>query len=178
MIQPLGASWPCLGPLRRSRLKRLSLAMFLAALVYLFWPYVALWGLSRAVDDPDPAVLADHIDLEAVRDEIRRKLNKDSHSAIGTLSDPFIQWLEQGIRQLGTGALDELVTQEWVRERLTVGSAPDQGLLSRVSYAFFDAPACFAVSLGAPGRGGLGQPQVHLRMHLEGFRWAVSAVYY
>ena len=178
MIKRLSVSWPRLGPTRRTRLMRLAPVLTLVALAYLLWPYVALWGLSRAAADPDPAVLADHIDLTAVRDEIRRKLNKDSHSAIGTLSDPFIQWLEQGIRRLGTGALDELVTQEWVRERLTVGSAPGQGLLGRVSYAFFDAPAGFAVSLGAMGSDTQRQTQVHLRMSLDGFRWVVSAVYY
>jgi len=149
--------------------------LILASLVYLAWPYLALWGLSRAVADADagPDVLAARIDLAAVRGELRKKLNKDSPSTIGKLSDPFILWLERGIRRLGTGALDELVTLDWVRERLTANSPPGQGFLPQVSYAFFDSPAGFAVRLGTPD-----QTPVRFRMALQGFQWRVTAVYY
>jgi hypothetical protein len=156
-----------------TKLKRLGLALLLAGLVYLAWPYLALWGLSRAVASPDPEALSNRVDLAAVRGEIRRKLNKDSPSAIGRVSDPFIQWLERGIQRLGTGALDELVTLDWVRELLNGQSQPGQGFLPRVSYAFFDAPGGFAVRLDAPDR-----PPLHFRMTLDGVRWMVTAVYY
>jgi len=155
------------------RLKRWTLALGLLALVYLAWPYLALWRLSQAAADPDPQALAARVDLEAVRGELRRKLNKDSPSAIGTLSDPFLSWLDQGIQRLGTGALEELVTLAWVRGRLGAHAAPGQGFLPQVAYAFFDAPGGFAVRLG-PARPG----QVHLRMDLQGYRWVVTAVYY
>jgi hypothetical protein len=160
-------------PQRHPRLTRWGLALILAGLVYLAWPYLALWDLSRAVAEADPAVLAARIDLAAVRGELRKKLNKDSPSTIGKLSDPFILWLERGIRRLGTGALDQLVTVDWVRERLTAHSAPGQGFLPQVSYAFFDSLAGFEVRLGAPG-----QAPVRFRMALQGFQWRVSAVYY
>jgi len=160
-------------PSRHTRLKRWGFALILASLVYLAWPYLALWDLSRAVADAGPDVLAARIDLAAVRGELRNKLNKDSSSTLGKLSDPFILWLERGIRRLGTGALDELVTVDWVRERLTANSPPGQGFLPQVSYAFFDSPAGFAVRLGAPG-----QAPVHFRMALQGFQWRVTAVYY
>jgi hypothetical protein len=39
----------------------------LAALLYLAWPYLALWDLSLAVANPDPEVLAAHVDLAAIR---------------------------------------------------------------------------------------------------------------
>jgi hypothetical protein len=160
-------------PRRHPRLIRWGLALILASLVYLAWPYLALWDLSRAVTDAGPDVVAAHIDLAAVRGELRRKLNKDSPSTIGKLSDSFILWLERGIRRLGTGALDELVTLDWVRERLTANSPPGQGFLPQVSYAFFDSPAGFAVRLGTPD-----QTPVHFRMTLQGFQWRVTAVYY
>jgi len=156
-----------------ARLRRWAAGVLLAALAYLAWPYVALWDLSLAVADPDPQALAARVDLAAVRDEIRHKLNKDATSAIGKLSDPFIRWLEQGIRRLGTNALDELVTLDWVRERLSGASAAGQGLLSQMSYAFFDSVRGFKVRLGPPG-----QAQVHLRMTLQGLRWRITAVYY
>jgi hypothetical protein len=158
---------------RHGGLVRWGLALILAGLLYLAWPYLALWDLSRAVADADPAILAAHIDIAAVRGEIRKKLNKDSPSRIGKLSDPFILWLDRGIRSLGIGALDELVTVDWVRERLVVNSTPGQGFLPQVSYAFFDSPAGFEVRLGAPG-----QAPVRLRMTLQGFQWRITAVYY
>ncbi len=160
-------------PARHAALERWGFAFILACVVGLAWPYLALWDLSRAVADPDPKVLAARIDLETVRAEIGRKLNKDSPSVIGKLSDPFIQWLEGGIRRLGTGALDELVTLDWVRGRLTANSPPGQGFLPQVSYAFFDSPNGFEVRLGAPG-----QAPVHFRMALQGLRWQITAVYY
>jgi hypothetical protein len=158
-----GPAWP----------KRWAVALSLAGCLYLAWPYVDLWGLSQAVADPDPAALASRIDLKAVRSEIRQKLNKDSPSAIGRFSDSFIQWLDHGIQRLGTGALDELVTLDWVRERLSDGAAPGQGFLPRVVYAFFDSPRGFAVSLST-GR----QAPVHFRMTLQGSQWRVTALYY
>lgn len=160
-------------PAAHAGLERWGLALILPCLVYLAWPYVALWELSRAVADPHPEVLAERVDIEAVRGEIRKKLNKDSPSAIGKLSDPFILWLEGGIRRLGTGALDDLVTLDWVRERLTANSPPGKGFLPQVAYAFFDSPGGYEVRLGAPG-----QAPVHFRMALQGFRWRVTAVYY
>jgi hypothetical protein len=160
-------------PRARTRLIRWGATLIVACLVYLAWPYAALWDLSRAVAAADPQALAARIDVAAVRDEIRKKLNKDAPSTIGKLSDPFILWLERGIRRLGTGALDELVTLDWVRERLSADAPAGQGLLRQVSYAFFDSPAGFRVRLGAPG-----QAQVHFRMALEGLQWRVTAVYY
>jgi hypothetical protein len=158
-----GPAWP----------KRWAVAVSLAGCLYLAWPYLDLWGLSRAVADPDPAALASRIDLAAVRSEIRQKLNKDSRSDIGQFSDPFIQWLDHGIQRLGTRALDELVTLDWVRERLSDGARPGEGFLPRVAHAFFDSPRGFAVSLSTPG-----QAQVHFRMTLQGVRWQVTALYY
>jgi hypothetical protein len=178
MTLALGSARPRLRPTRGTRLKRTVLILTVAALGYLLWPYLALWGLSHAVADADPANLANRINLAAVRDEIRRKLNKDAQSDIDTLSDPFLQWLGSGIHRLGTRALDEMITQAWVQERLGVGAPHGQTLLSRVTYAFFDAPFGFAVRLGPGGAEAADQTQVHLRMTLEGFRWVVTAVYY
>jgi hypothetical protein len=178
MSPTLGNTRPHLGPPRRTRLKRLGLLLGLVVLAYLVWPYLALWSLSRALADPDPAALASHVDLPAVRDELRRKLNKDAQSNIGTLSDPFLKWLAHGIHRLGAAALDELVTLAWVKERLEDGAPPGETLLSRVTYAFFDAPGGFTVALGAGGTGAAERTLVHVRMTLQDLRWIVTAVYY
>lgn len=142
-------------------------------LAYLAWPYVSLWRLSAALSDPDSSALAPLVDLDAVRGEIHRKLNKTASSAIGKVSDPFIVWLERGIQRLGTGALEQLVTLAWVQERLGANSPPGQGFLGQVSYAFFDSPGGLAVRIGGPG-----QTPVHLRLGLEGYEWKLVAVYY
>ena len=145
----------------------------LALLGFLAWPYTSLWRLSAAASHPDPGVLAPMVDLDAIRGEIRRKLNKTTSSAIGKVSDPFIQWLERGILQLGTGALEQLVTLAWVQERLGANSPPGQGFLGEVGYAFFDSAGGFAVRIGGPG-----QAPVHLRLGLQGFDWKLVALYY
>ena len=149
------------------------LAPVLGLLAYLALPYVSLWRLSIAASNPAPSFLAPLVDLDAIRGEIRRKLNKTASSAIGKVSDPFIQWLERGILQLGTAALDQLVTLAWVHERLGANSPPGQGFLGQVEYAFFDSAAGFAVRIG-----GSGQAPVYLRLGLEGYEWKLVAVYY
>jgi hypothetical protein len=163
--------------LQRSRVGRPRpwwlLVPVLGLLAYLAWPYVSLWRLSIAASHQDASPLAPLVDLDAVRGEIRRKLNKTASSAIGKVSDPFIQWLEPGIQRLGTGALDQLVTLAWVQERLGANSPPRQGFLGQVSYAFFDSPGGFAVRIGGPG-----QAPVYLRLGLEGYDWKLVAVYY
>lgn len=144
-------------------------------LVYLASPYVALWRLNQAVRADDPAALAVLVDLEAMRHEITRKLNKDAQSTLGTLSDGFIGWLEGGIQSLGSDAVDRLVTLDWVRQRLlahTPGSARD-GFLGEIDHAFFDAPASFRLHIGPPGAG-----QVQARLALRGFGWRISALWY
>lgn len=163
--------------LQRSRVRRgrprWLLLPVLALLGLLAWPYVSLWRLSAVATDPDADALAPLVDLEAIRSEIRRKLNKTASSAIGKVSDPFIQWLERGILQLGTGALDQIVTLAWVQERLGANSPPGEGFLPQVEYAFFDSAGGFAVRIGGPG-----QTPVHLRLGLQGLEWKLVALYY
>jgi hypothetical protein len=160
---------------RAARALRLALLCALALLLaYLVSPYAALWRLDRAVRDHDPAALAARVHLQAVRSEIKKKLNKDTDSTIGTLSDPFIQWLEEGIRATGSDAVDRLVTLDWVVQRL-LAHADDarDGFLGEISYAFFDAPDGFRVRIGSEP-----ENQVHLRLQLSGRHWRLSALYY
>jgi hypothetical protein len=143
-------------------------------LAFLLWPYVVLWRVDQAASQADPAALAPFVDLPAVRSAIMRKLNKDADSAIGPLSDPFIRWLEAGIAADGSDAIEHLVTLDWVRGRLLANSAGHQdGFLSDVSYAFFDAPNGFRVRIGPA----TGYP-TRVRLRLRDLHWRVTAVYY
>jgi hypothetical protein len=158
---------------RRIPFRRLLIPV-LMLLAFLIWPYVTLWRLDRALalDHPDAlAALAALVDLEAVRDEIRRKLNKEAPSAIGPVSDDFIDWLEQGIRRDGSAAIDQQVTLEWVRERLLSQSPPGKGLAGALSRAFFDDPLHFSLRIGAPSG-----PLVQVRLSLQGTGWRVTAL--
>ncbi|MBS1202053.1 MAG: hypothetical protein H6R22_562 [Chromatiaceae bacterium] len=76
---------------RRLRLGRVLVPILVLA-AYLLWPYLTLWQLDRALIADDRETLAGLVDLSAVRGEIRDKLNKESESAIGTMSDGFIDW--------------------------------------------------------------------------------------
>ncbi len=158
---------------RRTRARRLLIPLLVLALAYIAWPYVTIWRLDRALAAGGPASLTGLVDLDAVRGEIRRKINKDSTSAIDRISDGFIDWLAQGIRSDGTDALDRLVTLEWVQDRLLSKSTPSGGLLPAVSRALFDAPLDFSIRLGTPGA----EP-VFVRMRLGQLGWRVTALYY
>jgi hypothetical protein len=156
----------------------LSLALFVASallLVLMALPYITLWQLDQAVRSADSSTLADLVDLDAVRSEIKKKLNKDEASAIGELSDPFIQWLQEGIQTMGGGAVERLVTLSWVRAQLLDHTAGDggEGFVRQVSYAFFHASGGFAVRIGSAG-----DRPTHLFLKRSGLNWRVSAVYY
>ncbi|MCG6897313.1 MAG: DUF2939 domain-containing protein, partial [Thiocapsa sp.] len=161
--QLLAGRWP-------RRLPGRSLVVLLiVTVVYGLWPYVTLWCLNQAVIENDQAAIVALVDVDAIRTEIARALNKEQSSAIDDLSDPFITWLERGLRRHGTTMLDELVTLDWVRERLLVQAVPGQGFVPAVSYAFFRGPWDFRVRIGEEDT----QP-VALRLTYVGFGWRVT----
>lgn len=147
----------------------------LLPLLFVAGPYVTLWRMDQAVGKGDMTALTDFVDLEDVRAEIKKKLNKEADSSIGELSDAFIRWLEEGIGEMGNQAVERLVTMAWVKERLleNSGGEVDRGFLGQISYAFFEAPDRFVVRLGAEGN-----TPVRLQLTRSGLHWRVSAVYY
>jgi hypothetical protein len=160
---------------RFPRVLRYTLAFGTSALLcLLLWPYLVLWEINRATTQEDPAALAPFVDLPAARRAITEKLNKNADSAIGPLSDPFIRWLEAGITADGNDAIAHLVTLRWVRERLLIDATRhEDGFLSDVTYAFFDAPDGFRVRIGRTA-----ENPTQLRLRLRNFRWQVAAIYY
>lgn len=163
---------------RRRAAPVLGLALFAVTallLAFMAGPYVTLWRLDRAVRSYESSALADLVDLDAVRGEIKKRLNKDADSTIGELSDPFIRWLQEGIHVTGGDAVDRLVTLSWVRARLLDHTAADggNGFMGQITYAFFDAPDGFAVRIGPAT-----DTPVHLFLSRSDFSWRISAVYY
>jgi hypothetical protein len=157
-------------------MKKLAVAAFLVlSLAYLVWPYAILQQLNGVLLADDRPALGQLVDIEAVRREITRKLNRDAQSAVGEVSNAFVDWLQEGIRRLGSSAVERLVTLEWVRSQLLgkCAAGSGEGFLPQVSYAFFDAYDRFFVRLGDPG-----QRPLYLQLRLDGLDWRVIAVYY
>lgn len=153
--------------------KRLLLAALALVALYGLWPYGMLWSLNRALIQNDRETLALLVDLDAIRDELTRRLNKEQVSAIETLSDEFIAWLATGIRQHGVTALEARVTLDWVCEQLTARSATGHGLPPMLSYGCFEGPFRFRVRLGQRHANPLA-----MRLRLSATGWRVATLYY
>lgn len=158
---------------RRLPVKPLLASLIVLLLLYGLSPFVTLWSLNRALIRDDQAALATLVDLDAIRDEIGRRLNKDRDSAIDALSDPFIHWLEAGIRQHGARALDTLVTFDWVRAQMRPQLTVGQDLRAMLSRGFFVGPRDFRLHLGLPDA-----PPVMARLHLGASGWRLNMLYY
>lgn len=159
-----------------SALRVLTLVSLLALLVllaFLVWPYLSVWRLNQAALSADPADLSEMVDLSSIRLAIKQKLDKDVQTPLGDFSDGFVQWLERGFRTEGQGAVDRLVTIDWVRDRLLEQSMPGEGFLPRISYAFFDEPTAFRLRLGAAD-----QRPIQVRLQPAGLFWQVTALYH
>lgn len=154
-------------------MKTLFALLLLCASAFVAWPYYHVWQLEQAVASDDRAVMAQLVDLISVREQIKRRLNKEVHSSVGDVSNAFVDWLQDGIRRMGASAVDNLVTLEWVREQLLAKSPPASvGFIDQISYAFFDGPDSFLLRIGE-----LDADPVHVRLSLQGPSWRVTAVY-
>jgi len=151
-------------------------AILILALTILYgaWPYVTLWRLELAAARDDRVTLVALVDLEAVRDEIARRLDKDRVSAIGAVSESFIEWLESGLRRYGAEALQRLVTLDWVGEQFNrIPRRHSPGLRISIPEIFFDAPDDVRVRIErAPIA-----PPLYLRLQLQGHDWRVTMIH-
>ncbi|MGQ9660078.1 MAG: DUF2939 domain-containing protein [Thermochromatium sp.] len=151
-----------------------AILILVLTLGYGVWPYGTLWRLERAVLADDQATIAALVDLDAVRTEIARRLDKDQVSLITAVSDAFIDWLEDGIRHHGVQVLQRLVTLDWVREQfLLIPTLQGPGLWASISEIFFSAPDDLRVRIE---RAPLAPP-LYLRLQLQGLAWRVTLIY-
>lgn len=150
-----------------------SLLLILVA-AFLIWPYTAIYRIDRALEQHHRQALDEMIDIRSVREQIKRKLNKNLESSIGTVSNGFIDWLQGGIQRLGADAIDSMVNTEWVADQLRSHNPnpTEGGFLNQLSYAFFDGPDRLLLRIG-----GLDDSPVHAHLKLEGTQWRITAVY-
>lgn len=151
--------------------------------LYLMSPYFALWRLDRTAVNGPTSALSALVEIEAVRDQIRRRLNKEQDSRIGEVSGPFIDWIQRAIRGNRTDALDAIVTLAWLRNLLLTHAQTSEGFWPAIRFAFFDNPIRFRVRIGARSQGpgssdAESRPQVHLILERRLLGWRVTAAYY
>ncbi len=155
-------------------MKALASLLFLFILAFLAWPYTAVYRLDQALAQHHRQTLAEMIDIDSVREQIKRKLNKNLDSSIGNVSNRFIDWLQDGIQKLGSDAIDEMVNTDWVAAQLRSHNPnpSEGGFFGQLSYAFFDGPDRLLLRIGD-----LDDNPVHAHLKLEGTQWRITAVY-
>lgn len=161
------------GRRRPHSLLPILIPLLLAVLAWVAWPYVTLWRLDRALVRRDDAAFARLVDLDSLRSELRRGLDKNEHETLGPRSDRFADWLAATLRRGGPEALERAVTLDWVREQMLSESPPGAGLGPALTWAFFRGPFGFIVRLGNPA-----EDPVLFRLHFTGTGWRVSALAY
>jgi hypothetical protein len=190
MVAPVPA--PLRNPLPRRRLptlpempglRWLGVGLLIGVSLYLTSPYLSLWRLDQTAVNGPTAALESLVDLDAIREQIRRRLNKDQESAIGEVSDTFIDWVQQNIRRNGEDAFSQAVSLAWVRQRLLAHGDGQQGFWHAMSYAFFETPTRFRVRIGAQAQDDAskdadGPPAVNLLLERGWLRWRLSAISY
>ncbi|MBK5941660.1 DUF2939 domain-containing protein [Halochromatium roseum] len=181
---------PVQEPLTRSRFQRLPagarwalLALLITSCLYLLSPYITLWRLNFITVNGPTSALSSVVDIDAVHEQIQRRLNKERDSAIGEVSDAFIDWIQEAIRRDGTNALANTVTLGWLRQLLLTHDEDGDGFRPAIRYAFYSSPIRFEVQIGdqtpSPASTDVPQPTpVHLRLGRTWLGWRVIAAYY
>ncbi|MBK1621347.1 hypothetical protein CKO42_23620 [Lamprobacter modestohalophilus] len=176
--------------LTRGRLQRLPLgarwallALLITSCLYLVSPYITLWRLNFITVNGPTSALSSVVNIEAVHEQIQRRLNKEHDSAIGEVSDAFIDWIQEAIRRDGADALSHTVTLSWLRQLLLTHAEGGDGFRPAIHYAFYTSPTGFRVQIGdqTPSPEGTQEPQttpVHLRLGRTWLGWRVIAAYY
>ena len=148
--------------------------LLILIVAFLIWPYTAIYRIDKALAQHHRQAFDEMVDIQSVRDQIKRKLNKNLESSIGTVSNGFIDWLQGGIQHLGADAIDKMVDNAWVADQLrSHNTDPNEGgFIDHLSYAFFDGPDRLLLRIG-----GLDDNPVHAHLKLEGTQWRITAVY-
>jgi hypothetical protein len=147
--------------------------MFAAALI---WPYYTLYRLDSALSANHLPTLQKMVDLAAVQAAHKHALSQTlpHHFGAQDNDNPLVGLLRQGLGATGNMAVDYRIDLDWVRVSLysVEGQHAAPGLLSALSFAFFESPTRFLVRLG-----NLGEHPVHFYLTLQDWNWRVTAIY-
>ncbi len=143
---------------------------------YVAYPYVTLYRLGSAIQGADAATLESLVDWPAVREGIKEDVcdlvvDTPGPKTGGELP-PFGASFMRGI---AANAIDQAVTPQALLAASTLpASRPaPRGADVHVSWAFFDSPTTFMVSLQAQGQ----SEPVKLEMDLKDGEWRVQRVW-
>jgi Protein of unknown function (DUF2939) len=153
--------------------------MLSVGVAYVAFPYVTLYRLGSAIRGGDAATLESLVDWPAVREGIKEDvcdLGADEPAPHGNAGlPPFGASFVHGIE---SGAIDHAVTpQALLAATATLPSSPPprprRGAEVRVTWAFFDGPTTFLVSLQPPNQ----TEPIKLELDLRHGEWRVQRVW-
>jgi hypothetical protein len=155
-------------------MKLLLYAFVLFLLGFLAWPFTVIYRLDQALQVNDREAIEQLVDIESIQQQIKRKMNKEVESSIGDVSNSFVEWLQNGIQELGNDAIEHMVTTDWVIAELRSHNADPRrgGFMEQLSYAFFDGPDSLLLRIGE-----LDANPVHARLTLGDLEWRITAIY-
>ena len=149
-------------------MKYLFAVLILVLATFVSWPYAYLYRIDKALHEGDRDTLSRLVDLEAVRAEIKRNIDRDVDTALGKDTGSVLGWLKEKVSELGEHAIEEIIDLAWISRTLT----EDGRFRQQVSFAFFESWDVFLIRLGE-----LGREPVHIRMTLTRGNWRITAIY-
>jgi len=156
----------------------LTYLLLIALLGYGLWPFYTVFRLDSALTLSDPKAIAPYVDLPAIQQNYKQRLQSTLHAFVPrTDSDSgrVLGWLSQNLTRLGDGALQQAITDEWVRNALreAAARATDERpayFLAAIDFAFFESWDRFVIRLGKLGG------ETHVVLGLTGPIWQVTDV--
>jgi len=152
--------------------------LFAALLVFLAWPYYRIYQIDDVLGLDNPEALAPLVDLAAVRASIVQRLDARIQATTGRSAEgSVLDWVQDNLRELGSGAADQMIDLEWVRENLRQATRqaiaePPYYLIKAIDFAFFDGFDSFLIRLGP-----IDQNPTHVRMQLRDGNWWITGIY-
>ncbi|MBK1722459.1 DUF2939 domain-containing protein [Thiocystis violacea] len=156
------------------------LAFLISFIVILYgvWPYYGLYRLDQALSEPDAAAIAPFVDLPAIQAHYQQRLGAGVAQIIPE-SDrgkvPMLDWLADGLRQLGDKALTQVISIDLVRGILREAAVRSTDkrpayFLAGIDYAFFTSWNGFEVRLGES------PDATRVLMRRDGLDWRITDI--
>jgi hypothetical protein len=151
--------------------------VLVVAIAYVAYPYLTLYRLGSAIEGADAASLESLVDWPAVREGIKEDIcDLVADNPAPQVAGALPQFGASFMRGIASNAIDQAVTPEALLAATspvpTKKPAP-RGADVHVTWAFFDSPTTFMVSLQAQGQ----REPVKLEMDLKNGEWRVRRVW-
>ena len=90
-------------------MKYIIWGLLLVSIVYVGWPYAYAYRIDKALTESDRAVLNRLVDLDAIRSEIKRNIERDMDTALGLIPMASSAGSRARSAQIGERAIDESI---------------------------------------------------------------------